>query len=57
MKIKEAHTHKKNDFRFKLGFKLHDIIMRKEESVTIKIEKVFSNEKNITTTFCFKLPN
>ena len=58
MKIKEAKkTKKKNDFRFKLSFKLHDIIMCKEESVTIKIEKVFSNEKNITATFCFKLPN
>ena len=34
-----------NDFRCKLGFKLHDIIMCKEESVTIKIIKVFSNEK------------
>ena len=36
---------KKKDFRCKLGFKLHDIIMCKEESVTIKIIKVFSNEK------------
>ena len=36
---------KKNAFRCKLGFKLHDIIMCKEESVTIKIIKVFSNEK------------
>ena len=34
-----------NDFRCKLGFKLHDIIMCKEESVTIKIIKVFSDEK------------
>ena len=34
-----------NDFRCKLGFKLYDIIMCKEESVTIKIIKVFSNEK------------
>ena len=35
----------KNGFRCKLGFKLHDIMMCKEESVTIKIIKVFSNEK------------
>ena len=35
----------KNDFRFKLGFNLHDITMSKEESVTIKIMKVFPNEK------------
>ena len=34
-----------NNFRCKLGFKLHDIIMCKEESVPIKIIKVFSNEK------------
>ena len=34
-----------NNFRCKLGFKLYDIIMCKEESVTIKIIKVFSNEK------------
>ena len=36
---------KKNDFRCKIGFKLPDIIMCKEESVTIKIIKLFSNEK------------
>ena len=28
-----------------LGFSLHDITMSKEESVTIKIKKTFSNEK------------
>ena len=48
---------KKDDFRSKLGFKLHDITMSKEESVTTKIIKSFSNEKNTTTTLCFKLPN
>ena len=32
-----------NDLRCKLGFKLYDIIMCKEESVAIKIAKVFSN--------------
>ena len=41
----------KKAFRCKLGFKLHDIMMCKEESVTIKIIKVFSNEKLITTLF------
>ena len=35
---------KKDDFRSELGFKLHDIIMNKEESVTTKIVKVFSKE-------------
>ena len=29
----------------KLGFTLHDITMSKEESVTIKTLKTFSNEK------------
>ena len=29
----------------KLGFKLHDIIMCKEASVTLKIIKVFPNKK------------
>ena len=33
-----------DDFRRKLGFKLHDITMNKEESVTTKILKAFSNE-------------
>ena len=32
-------------FRTKLGFKLHDITMNKEESVTSKIMKAFPNEK------------
>ena len=36
---------KVNNSRCKLGFKLHDIIMCKEESVTVKIIKVFSSEK------------
>ena len=45
MKKKSQKEIIKNDFRCKLGFKLHDIIMCKEESVTIKIIKVFSNEK------------
>ena len=41
----EKKRQKKNDFRCKIGFKLLDIIMCKEESVTIKIIKLFSNEK------------
>ena len=43
--VKKRDKKKKNDFRSKLGFKLHDIIMCKEKSVTIKIIKVFSNGK------------
>ena len=35
----------KKDFRCKFGFKLRDIIIGKEKSVTVKILKVFSNEK------------
>ena len=42
---KEGVKKKIDDFRCKLGFKLHDITMSKEESVTIKIIKAFSNEK------------
>ena len=34
-----------HDFRCKLGFMLHGITMSKEELVTIKITKTFSNEK------------
>ena len=34
-----------NNFRCKLGFKLHDLKMCKEELVTIKIIKVFPNDK------------
>ena len=41
---KKAKKKNTSDFRYKLGFKLHDIIMCKEESVT-KIIKAFSNEK------------
>ena len=36
---------KKNDFSCKLEFKLHDMIMCKEESVIIKITTVFLDEK------------
>ena len=34
-----------HDFRCKLGFTLHGITVSKEELVTIKITKTFSNEK------------
>ena len=44
-RLKKRGNKKINHFKCKLGFKLHDIIMSKEESVTIKIIKVFSNEK------------
>ena len=33
------------DFRSKLGFNQHDIIMTKEQSVLTKIIKVFAKEK------------
>ena len=36
---------RKKKFRCKLEFKLHGMIMCKEESVIIKITKVFLNEK------------
>ena len=42
-------------FKTGLGFELLDITIKKEESVTAKIMKTFPNEKNITTTFCFKI--
>ena len=32
-------------FRSKLGFKQHDIILTKEQSVISKLTKLFSNEK------------
>ena len=45
--VKKNEARKINDFRSKSGFKLHDIIMCEEESVTLKIIKVFSNEKKL----------
>ena len=42
---KKTGEKKIHDFRCKLGFTLHDITMSKEESVTIKIIKTFSNQK------------
>ena len=42
---KEGVKKKIDDFRCKLRFKLHDITVSKEESVTLKIIKAFSNEK------------
>ena len=43
--MKKEEAEKKDDFRSKLGFRLHDITMSKEESVTTKIIKAFSKEK------------
>ena len=34
-----------DDFSGKLGFRLHDITMSKEESITTKVIKTFSKEK------------
>ena len=50
-------TPKAIEFRSKLGFKQHDIIMTKEQSILTKIMKVFAKEKNIIATFYFKLQN
>ena len=33
------------EFRFKLGFRQHDIILSKEQSMISKVTKLFSNEK------------
>ena len=49
--VKKGSQRKKNDFRCQLGFQLHDIIMCKEKSVTIKIIIVFSNEKTLQQHF------
>ena len=38
-------TPKPIEFRSKLGFKQHDIVLTKEPSVTPKTMKTFSNEK------------
>ena len=38
-------TPKAIEFRSKLGFKQHDIIMTKEQSILTKIMKVFAKEK------------
>ena len=43
-------------FGSKVGFKQHDIVLSKEQSVIPKIMKTFLNEKK-NTIFCFKLPN
>ena len=42
---KEEMKKTKDHFVSNLGFRLHDIKMSKEESVTTKILKRFSNEK------------
>ena len=46
-----------DDFRSKLGFKLHDITMNKGESVTTKKAKSIFKLKQTTTTICLKLSN
>ena len=40
------------EFKTKLGFNTYDTIMRKEQSVLIRIMRVFASE-NIATTLCF----
>ena len=40
-------TPKALEFRSKLGFKQHDIVLSKEQSMTPKIMKTFSNEKTL----------
>ena len=42
---KKTNKEEMGDFTTKLGFKLHDITMNKEESVAAKIIKAFPNEK------------
>ena len=46
-----------DDFRSKLGFKLHDITMNKGELVTTKKVKSIFKLKQTTTTICLKLSN
>ena len=38
-------TPKLTEFRSELGFKKHNIVLGKEQSVILKIAKLFSNEK------------
>ena len=40
-----ASTPEAIEFRSKLGFKQHDIILRKKQSVISKVTKLLSNEK------------
>ena len=35
------------EFRSKLGFKQHDIVLRKEQPMILKIMKTFSNEQTL----------
>ena len=44
-RVEKKIVRSKLGFRCKLGFRLHDITMSKEESVTTEIMKAFSNEK------------
>ena len=43
--MKRKEEKKIDDFRIKLGFGLHDLIMSKEESITTKISKLFKKSK------------
>ena len=44
-RVEKKIVRSKLGFRCQLGFRLHDITMSKEESVTTEIMKAFSNEK------------
>ena len=48
-------TPKAIEFRSELGFKQHDIILTKEQSVISKITKLSAKEKNTAAAFCFRL--
>ena len=43
------------EFRSKLGFTQHDVILTKEESMISKKKKIIFEPKSIATTFCFRL--
>ena len=43
------------EFRSKLRFNQHDLIMTKEQSVLTKNNENICGRKSIATTFCFKL--
>ena len=39
-----------DNFRIKLGFKMHEITISKEELITTNISKIFAKEKNFIPT-------
>ena len=49
--MKKEGVKKIDDFRCKLGFRLHGITMSREESVTIRIIKTFSNKRILPQHF------